>query len=58
MAANVAFTQVNVSFDSAFVGRVTSSGARREAGLAFEADMQELEPLKEAINRMLNQLRQ
>jgi multiple sugar transport system substrate-binding protein len=59
MAANVAFAQVNAyGFDAAFVGRVTSSGARREAGLAFEAVYAGTRTVEEAINRMLNQLGQ
>jgi len=37
---------------------VTSSGARREAGLAFEAVYAGTRTVEEAINRMLNQLGQ
>jgi multiple sugar transport system substrate-binding protein len=59
MAANVAFAQVNAyGFDAAFVGRVTSSGARRESGAAFEAVYAGTRTVEEAIRRMLNQLGQ
>jgi len=57
MAATVAYAQVEYyAFDPAFVGRVTSSGARREAGLAFEAIYAGTRTVEEAIERMKNQL--
>lgn len=57
MAATVAYAQVDYyGFDAAFVGRVTSSGARREAGLAFEAIYAGTRTVDEAIQRMKNQL--
>ena len=59
MAANVAFAQVDwYNYDPAFVGRITSSGARREAGLALEAIYAGTRTVEEAIDRMLNQLGQ
>lgn len=59
MAANVAFAQVDwYNYDPAFVGKITSSGARREAGLALEAIYAGTRTVEEAIDRMLNQLGQ
>ena len=59
MAANVAFAQVDwYSYDPAFVGRISSSGARRESGLALEAIYAGTRTVEEAIARMLNQLGQ
>lgn len=59
LAATVAFAQVDwYQYDPAFVGRVTSSGARQEAGLAFEAIYAGTRTVEEAIERMLNQLGQ
>ena len=59
LAATVAFAQVDwYQYDPAFVGRVTSSGARQESGLAFEAIYAGTRTVEEAIERMLNQLGQ
>jgi ABC-type glycerol-3-phosphate transport system substrate-binding protein len=59
MAANVAFVQVNAyGFDPAFVGRVTSSGARREAEALMDSIYARTRTIDEAIERMLNQLGQ
>ncbi len=59
LAATVAYAQVNAyEFDPAFVGRITSSGARQESGLAFEAIYAGTRNVEEAIDRMLNQLGQ
>ena len=58
-AAAAAFVQVDMfEFDPAFVGRVTSSGARRESELLFEALYAGTRTIDEAIRRMLNQLGQ
>jgi multiple sugar transport system substrate-binding protein len=59
MAANVAYVQVNAyGFDPAFVGRVTSSMARREAEALMDALYAGTRTVEEAIERMLNQLGQ
>ncbi len=57
MAARVAYAQVDdYQFDPAFVGRRTSSRARSEAELAFEAIYAGTRTVDEAIQRMLTQL--
>jgi len=57
MAARVAYAQVDdYQFDPAFVGRVTSSRARQEAELAFEAVYAGTRTVDQAIQRMLTQL--
>lgn len=58
-AAQAAFNQVDYfSFDPAFVGRTSSSGARNEAELLFEAIYAGTRTIDEAIRRMLSQLGQ
>ena len=55
MAANVAYVQVNAyGFDPAFVGRVTSSGARRESEALIESIYSGPRTVEEAIQTMLN----
>ncbi len=57
MAATVAYSQVDYyNFDAAFVGRVTSSRARSEAELLFEAVFARTRTVEQAITRMKNQL--
>ena len=59
MAANIAYVQVNAyGFDPAFVGRVTSSMARREAQSLMESIYAGTRTVEQALERMLNQLGQ
>lgn len=58
-AAAAAFVQVEwYAFDPAFIGRTSSSGARNEAELLFEAIYAGTRTIDEAIRRMLSQLGQ
>jgi multiple sugar transport system substrate-binding protein len=59
MAANVAYVQVDAyGYDPAFLGRVTSSAARREAEALMDSIYAGTRTVEEAIQRMLNQLGQ
>jgi multiple sugar transport system substrate-binding protein len=59
MAANVAYAQVDFyQYDPAFVGRITSSTVRQEAGFMFERIYSETQTVEESLQQMLEQLGQ
>jgi multiple sugar transport system substrate-binding protein len=59
MAANVAYAQVDYyQYDPAFVGRITSSTVRQEAGFMFERIYSETQSVEESLQQMLEQLGQ